>query len=337
MVSITCQPDDTYFRWQVEIQIENFRKFGISDKMHVLLYKPADRKYWNTEWQVLEERYPEVKFFRYEDKGALIKAYIPVLRPHILKQHFAKYPELSKETIFYHDCDILLTRKVDFETLEQGDTWYVSDTTSYINYTYFESKIKDVKDTKKGSYNLDLILTPLLNNVGVTKEQLQKYNLVSGGAQYIMKGVDSNFWAKVEKDCVNIRLYLQTQNRIYFESENKGFQSWCADMWAVLWNAIALNKHIALSPELSFSWATDKIEEWSKHPIYHNSGVTNEPHLFNKTVYHNNLTTPFDQEITGISRDYASYMYFQEVNEVRDKYYTKHKYTSKELEDLFKT
>lgn len=321
MVSITAQPDDRYFRWQVEVQIENFRKFGLSDKMHVLLYKPKDRKYWNPEWETLEKRYPEVKFFRYEDQGANIKAYIPVLRPHILKQHFTAYPELSKETIFYHDCDILLTKQIDFSKLEEGDTWYMSDTTSYINYDYLLSKNRDVKENKKPFYNLDSVLNPLINNVGITKEQLVKYNANSGGAQYILKNIDANFWAKVEKDCINIRLYLQTQNKIYFDSEERGFQSWCADMWAVLWNGIARNEDIQISKDLSFSWATDRIEEWGNHPIYHNAGVSNQPHLFNKGLYHNNYTTPFDQEVTGISKDYASYMYFQAIQEVKDKYY----------------
>ncbi len=322
MISITCQPDDLYFKWQVELQIENFRKFGLSDRMHVLLYKPSDRKYWSPEWDTLEQRYPEVKFFRYEDRGALIKAYIPVLRPHILKQHFKKFPELSKETIFYHDCDILLTKDINFDKLEEGDTWYMSDTTSYINYDYLKSKIKDVKPARLAGYNLDNILTPLLTNIGITKEQLEKYNDNSGGAQYILKGVDSSFWEKVEKDCINIRLYLQAQNRLYFDSEDKGFQSWCADMWAVLWNGIALNKDIKITPELSFCWATDKIEEYSKHPIYHNAGATqDQPHLFDKSRFYSNRFTPFDIEITGISKDYASYMYFQAIQEVKDKYY----------------
>jgi hypothetical protein len=321
MVSICAQPDDLYFYWQVEVLINNFRKFGLSDKMHILLFKPADRKYWNSQWQTLEERYPEVKFFRYEDQGANIKGYIPILRPHILKQHFAKFPELSKETIFYHDSDILLTKNIDFDKLSKGDTWYMSDTTSYISYSYFKSKEKDVKPNRKQAYNLEAILNPLLHNIGLTTEQLEKYDSNSGGAQYILKGVDEAFWTKVEKDCNNIRFYLQTQNRLYFDSEDKGFQSWCADMWAVLWNGIALNKDIKITDELSFSWATDKIEEWSKHPIYHNAGVTNEAHLFNKGLFHNNRTSPFEQEITGISKDYASYMYFQEIMDVKDKYY----------------
>jgi hypothetical protein len=322
MVFICAQPDDKYFAWQVEVLINNFRKFGYSDKMHILLYKPSDRKNWNADFDILETRYPEVKFFRYEDKGAMIKAYIPILRPHILKQHFQAHPELEKETIFYHDCDILLTRELDLETLEQGDTWFMSDTNSYISYDYFASKVGDVKPAKQAVYSTDKLLEPILSSVGITVGQFKQNNGNAGGAQYILKGVNAEFWEKVEKDAINIYLYFKSQNLLYFPNEDKGIQRWCADMWSVLWNGIRLNKDIKITKELDFSWATDKIEAWSQKPIYHNAGVVgNEPHLFYKGKFHNNATTPFHEEITGISKDYASYMYFQEIQEVKDKYY----------------
>jgi hypothetical protein len=36
-------------------------------------------------------------------------------------------------------------------------------------------------------------------------------------------------------DCILIRTSWSV-NREFFADENSGFQLWCADMWAVLWN-----------------------------------------------------------------------------------------------------
>lgn len=329
MIFMCAQPDDRYFRWQIEIMIENFRKFGYSDKMHVLLYKPADRAEWNPEFEVLEKRYPEVKFFRYEDKGAMIQVYIPILRPHILKQHFQKYPELEKEAIFYHDADVLFTRELNLEQLEQGDTWYMSNTDHYIGYSnYFATKIKDVLPHKVVGYDIDRILRPIVNHTGATLQQFKDQDNNAGGAQYVLKNIDSKFWDEVEKEAINIKLYLQTQNRMFFASEDKGFQSWCADMWAILWIGLGRKADIKVTPELDFSWADSKLEEWAKKPIYHNTGDFNSyPHIFNKTRFHDNRTTPFEMEFTGIAKDYASYMYVQAIEEIKQKYYIKEEVT----------
>jgi hypothetical protein len=39
-VFISAQPHDPYMQWQVEVQIVNFRTFGLSDKMHILVWYP---------------------------------------------------------------------------------------------------------------------------------------------------------------------------------------------------------------------------------------------------------------------------------------------------------
>jgi hypothetical protein len=323
MVFISAQPDDNYFLWQLEVQINNFRKFGYSDKMHVLLYKPADRDEWNPNFEEIERRYPEVKFFRYEDRGAFIKAYIPILRPHILKQHFKKYPELEKEVIFYHDSDILFTREIDFESLSKDDVWYVSDTNGYIGYEYFKSKIKDVKPTRKDTWNVDNMLKPLIQYTGATLEQFKELEGNAGGAQYLLKGVNWEFWEAIEKNCLNINLYFRTINTNFFPNEDAGIQRWCADMWAMLWCGLALGKEIKITNELAFSHATDEIGEWDKKPIYHNAGVTNEPDMFYKGKYHDNRSFPWGDNLSHVSNKWASFKYVQEIKEVANKYYVK--------------
>lgn len=322
LIFLSAQPDDNYFAWQLEVQINNFRKFGYSDKMHVVLFKAKDRQEWNPIFEELERRYPEVKFFRYEDKGAAINMYIPILRPHALKQHFKAHPELAEKAIFYHDSDIIFSRPLQLEGLINGDTWYLSDTNSYIGYKYFESKEAQVKEFKKPLWNIDKVLEPILNSVGISVDQFKAIEGNAGGAQYILKDIDYKFWDKVENDCLNIYLYFKTTNAVFFNSENEGIQRWCADMWAILWNGIRLNKDIKVSRELDFSWATDAIETFERKPIYHNAGSTGKPNEFYKGKYASNQL-PWNDDFSNVSPDLACYAYLKELLEVRDKYYKK--------------
>ena len=127
MIFISAQPHDQYFQWQIEVQIVNFRKHGISDKMHILVWYPKGSNQLEN-WSNIGKKYPEVKIFLYEDTGVDLGLYIPQLRPHILAKHFDKYPELSDEVIFYHDSDIIFNFLPDFEKLCEGETTWQSDT-----------------------------------------------------------------------------------------------------------------------------------------------------------------------------------------------------------------
>ena len=153
-------------------------------------------------------------------------SYISSVRPNILKQHFFKYKELSKETFLYHDCDIAFTRKPNFKKFLNDDIWYLSDTNSYINYDYVISKGEDIYDR-------------MCTIVGLDKTIPVKNNLHSGGAQYLIKNVNYKFWSKVEND--SERLYKEitfmNNEKINLDNSYHPLQIWCADMWAVLWNA----------------------------------------------------------------------------------------------------
>ena len=47
-------------------------------------------------------------------------------------------------------------------------------------------------------------------------------------------------------------------------------------MWAVLWNLWLHNFKTKVVNELSFSWATDNVDVYKKHPILHMAGVTDD-------------------------------------------------------------
>jgi len=292
---ISVQPHDFYFLWQVEVQIVNFRKFGLSDKMHVCVWFPDNdlrkqrgeiaEEFKVKEWLALAQKYPEVKFFFYKDKGLSIKdfqLYIPQLRPQVLAKHFDNHPELSQKVIFYHDSDIIFNYLPDFEELSKDTINWQSDTSGYLDYNYLRRKEGEGKMPEEMAINI-------LCKIGrVSVETFKSYAGKTGGAQYILKGIDGDFWRDIEKQVILIRKAFfygveNSINKTYFSSEAAGFQSWCADMWAVNMALWTRNKTTDVTHLLDFSWATDSIDTYRKKPIYHNAGATGvQPGIFYK-------------------------------------------------------
>lgn len=306
LVFVSAQPDDLYFAWQIEVQIHNFREYNYSDKMHVVVFYQGMRQ--KDFWNKLVKNYPEVKFFFYKDKGAKINPYIPVLRPHILKQLFKDKPELKDKAVFYHDSDICLTGDIDFLKLCKGDTWYLSDTVSYIGANYLISK---------GEY----IFKEMCRIVGIDEQLVKDNEENSGGAQYLMKNIDHTFWEKVEQDCLTLYKYMCECNEkdLFHRQPRTDIQAWCSDMWAVLWNGLLRGNEIKLDKDLNFSWATSLQKEFENCKIFHNAGATGDRNdLFYKGKYIASL--PYDKlDFEKISSQYASYFYAKLVEEVGKK------------------
>ena len=59
------------------------------------------------------------------------------------------------------------------------------------------------------------------------------------------------------------------------EKEDNGFQSWCADMWALLYN-LWKTADTRVPIEFDFAWSTDLISRADEVYILHNAGVTTE-------------------------------------------------------------
>ena len=300
MKFICAQPAIDYYTWQVEVMINNFIENGVNpDDIEIL------GSYTNgisEKWSRLVNKYKDVRFFFYKDKRFKQK-YIPSIRPHILHQHWLHRPELEKETIFYHDSDIIFSKPVDFSSMLEDNTCYVSDTVSYIGAKYIKSK---------GEHYLDL----MTDIVGVDKQKVINEELNSGGAQYILKNIPTKFWEKMYYDCEN--LWRMVNSQIKKDPPHHAIQIWCADMWALLWNLWLHNKDVKVSKDLSFSWATSRIEEWDKHPIYHNAGVTvdRKTEAFFKGEYINKL--PYDISIEGYSDKLCAYKYAEEIIKTKE-------------------
>jgi hypothetical protein len=258
-----------------------------------------------------------------------LKVYIPALRPWTLAKYFKEHPEWSEKAVFYCDSDVLFTDRLDVEKFVNDDICYVSNTNSYINASYFDSKIKDVIPQKVDEYKTRDILEETASIVGINRATCEKYNEHSGGAQYLLKNIDSEFWKKVYNDCISIRVQLMLVNKQYFPNENKGFQSWCADMWAVLWNIWLRGQETKCVPEMDFSWASDRIEKLSSTAIFHNAGIVSENGngypAFYKGKYHNGGDPTTDPHLEIVlnneeSKKYCTHFYATSLKNLKNKY-----------------
>ena len=143
-------------------------------------------------------------------------------------------------------------------------------------------------------------------------------NSNSGGAQYILKNINADFWDKVEFDCENLFYYITKLNeqKVKEDPSHHPLQIWCADMWAVLWNGWLLGNETKVVPEMTFSWATDPKNRWKETTIFHNAGVTGPGKYFYKGDYMNSL--PYDIEDT-FDEQFCSKLYFNEIKETAQK------------------
>jgi hypothetical protein len=134
-----------------------------------------------------------------------------------------------------------------------------------------------------------------------------------------MKGLDYDFWDRVERDSENLFTQITALNNIKKElkPDYHELQIWCADMWAVLWNGWKLGNQTICHKDLEFAWATSAEKDWFDMNIYHNAGVTSpNDGLFYKALYMNEL--PYDKELT-IKTETANWHYWQEICETAKK------------------
>lgn len=310
MIYLTAQPDRIKFYWQLRVQLANFERMGINmNDVHVLI--GSDLPEYSKEMLSLRDTGAQVFFYPYGKDYR----YISSVRPHIIKQHYDAFPSLQSEYIFYMDCDVIFNRLPDYRKMPQDGTWYVSDTRSYLSADYI---LRDGGPT---------ILKDMCDIVGIDPEIVKAREYMSGGCQYLLTGVDSSFWDKVEKD--SIKMFISFPNRWNpttrkYEGMNAdkyaalgegSVQIWCADMWCVLWNAWLRGKTVLISDELNFSWANNSVKEFYKRPLFHLSGVSvdtqkqaNAPH-FDKALYNNSV--PFGADLSYVNPDSASYPYCQ--------------------------
>lgn len=330
---ITIMPDDAYFTWQVHMWLESLKEIGMSDKAIVLIFTPKFREPNKTKYQPIIDLYPEVEWNWYKDEDNEVTPklgiYIPILRPWTAMKYWQDHPEMKDKAVMYTDSDILFTKNFNIDHLLDDDIIYCSDTNSYINATYFDSKIRDVLPEKVEEYKTIDVLDTASRMVGIDRATCEKYNMHSGGTQYLFKNIDADYWKKVMEGCIPVIQYLGGINKQFFANENKGFQKWTSDMWLVLWELWRRGQETKVVKELEFCWVHDNLSKLDKCGIYHNAGATNEGTeefpVFYKGKYHQGNNPMLDPHLDKIlnneeSKKHCTWYYVKKMDELRTKY-----------------
>ena len=296
MKYICVQPAQAYFAWQIDTMLHNFRTVGIQpEDIHVVC---SNNDGIHDHFIRMMEKYPRVTFTFYQDTREYT-GYIASIKHHLIAKHLKAFPMLQHEPLFFHDCDIVFTKRIDFEPLLQDDIWYTSDTCGYLGYDYVLGKGRDV-------------LEMMLDIAGVQEDVFRCNQRSSGGAQYILKNATPDMFIEMEE--MSHVMYKKI-SALSHEKKKKDpdyfpIQIWTAEMWAFLFVAWKRSKLTTCHKALDFCWATDKGKRWHEVSIYHNAGVTtkSDQHFYKAAYYHN--FPPLD---LVIKPEYCSYYYYNLV------------------------
>ena len=310
MIYLSCQPAIDRYTWEVEVYLENFLKMGVPpQQIHLVNGLDREWKEIPSSWRKLQNKYSSVNFWFYYDTRPLDNNYPPSLQAHLLEKHWIHNPQLEKETIFFHDADFILTRPFDFTPFLQDEHWYLSNTISYIGAEYIRSKGEQVLDK-------------MCSIAGIEKRFVVQNQGGSGGAQKLIKKVDSKYWKDVYD--LSMRFWREVpvvSERIKKEKQSKGepyheLQHWTMSMWAELWTGWKLGKSTRVVKEFNFMFATNPIGDWDTYPFFHNAGVmgNDRDKLFYKGDYDSKL--PYKLGLLNADESKASFRYYQWIKEV---------------------
>lgn len=323
---ITCCENKVLYTWQTRVLCNNYREHGLSDKLQVLVFVKSGTRALQ-QWLDIQKDYPEVRIHFYLDNdnvyGRIIlpHGYYPLIRPYLLSNHYAAFPELSKAVVWYIDPDCILTKSIDFSKYLDDDIVYMSDCAWYVGSKYFDSKSKDVREELKEEYQKIDVLDEAARLIGIDRSVCEAGWEGSGGAQTLLKNVDSDFFVELFHSCIKLYDYFHFDkggiNRRFFESENKGFQTWAiADMNGLLWNLWKRGIKTATPKEFDFSWATSHINEIETKSIHHNAGaVPDRPKTFIKNEWYKD--EPWNIKIEDYDNGTANEWYVQQIIKAR--------------------
>jgi hypothetical protein len=292
---LNCQPATDYYAWQVEVNLDNLISMGYSDNSIDIVAGYTDRI--PDSWMALAKRFSNVRFHFYRDSRQ-DTSYPPSIQAHLLAKHWKRHPYLSKEAVFFHDCDFIFTKKFNFHEYLNDDIWYFSDCTSYLGCDYIESKSH-------------VLLELMCETIDICSCKVKGKS--AGGAQKLIKNVHAEYWESVERDSVNLYKMLSSERvkKMKKDDDPNPIQAWTASMWAELWNAWKRGIKVETPVEFNFAWATDPIDKWDLVSFFHNAGVADANNkMFYKADY--TMSLPYDEELDlDLSR--CSHKYFDIV------------------------
>lgn len=314
MIFLSAQPDDYYFLWQIEIQLMNFNRLGIAaNQIHVLISFDPHRGLDNAFQGLISKFEGYALFFTYPDKRQPHN-YLSTIRPHTIRQHFERYPDLAEDSVFYHDSDIIFRELPDWHLLSDQKIVYLSRTVGYLNITYI---------LNGGGSDL---LFAMCGVVGIPVETVYENDSNVGGAQYLLRKVDAGFWGKIERDSEALFVLIENYNNQRRAPVTNGnvppratVDAWYADMWAMLWNLWLLDYSTNPHSELDFCWAHNHIREWDRTKILHYTGHIdkNDREKFRKANYCHHSPF-FDKDVRLVSKQTCGYKVVEEIDRIVD-------------------
>jgi hypothetical protein len=169
--------------------------------------------------------------------------------------------------------------------------------------------------------------------VGLPEGKILAENDNSGGSHYLVKGVNSEYFEKVENDSNAIYKLMLEYNAKYDaewgpEKVNgwvagvSGVQAWSAFMHSLLYNLWYFGKEVKVTDRLAFCWGSDVIERWNTREIFHNAGVTHANSQSHNLFYKGSYTTrlPYQDVMEkSYNEAYASNEYAKILREVGEK------------------
>lgn len=298
MLFITTQPDSNYYIWQLQVQLNNFKKFGCEDKCVVVLgYNPNIGI--NPNAKEFEKKTSARVLFYPDNRDLSTRLYLPSIRPHLLKQLYKENPEvLLNKNFLYLDCDIIFTDYPDFSKLNEEKFIHVSNTESLFSFEKIMTENND-------------LFEKMCKVVGITPYVVNKNLGTAGDMTYAFKFFhyfDYEFWDKVERDSTSLYKMMLVTNK----KDSLG-QVMCANKWALLWNLWLIGYDTKKSEELDTTWATNSIEDWNTHNLYNNAGVSEKDRgfLFYKGDFEEK--SPFEEDLSFVSKEYCSSKYVEEI------------------------
>lgn len=304
MIYLSCQPAIPRYEWEVEVYLDNFLSLGVpAQDIHVVLGFVNGIKEMPKNWIKLRDKYSNVRFFFYPDTRGAGNTYQPSLQAHILEKHWIHNRWLERESVFFHDADFVFTKPFDFTKYLNDDIWYLSDTVSYIGAKYILSKGDEVLDA-------------MCSVAGMDKDFLLSMDMVSGGAQKLMKNVTRKYWADVFDMQMDLWREIPPVSKKIADKVGDNYhplQHWTMSMWAELWVAWKMGFKTGIPKEFDFMFYTNSINEWGRLSFYHNAGVVSGANgMFFKGKYDKGFL-PYGDIIDNVNTNLAGYKYYQLV------------------------
>lgn len=306
MIYLSCQPAISRYSWEVEVYLTNFAAMGVPlQNCHVVCGYSEDAVEMPEQWQKLQAKFQNVKFFFYADtRDTIGRQYQPSLQAHLLEKHWLNCKWLEREAVFFHDADFIFTKPFDFTPYLTDQYWYFSDTVSYIGANYIRSKG-------------ELILDAMCTTAGIDKQIVIDRQQYSGGAQKLIKQVTSQYWQAVYNTSLALwQTIPPLSEAIRKERAEAGetyhvLQHWTMSMWAELWEGWKAGFQTRVPQAFDFMFATNPIADWDRMAFFHNAGVlqSQSKEMFFKGNFANK--TPYEHAMPELNPKLASSKYFE--------------------------